>query len=222
MSTEEEDGSTSKWVQPAWWAPPEGWIGGGVPHEAILGQSGSAAVIIRYLSVYPTGLGFQLLAFTRPQARESLSRADDARGSSDVKSQLRVRVSGGVDTEGSPEDLHQLTDGLRFGVEFEDGRRAERHDPVGGPGDFTIKGFQNGEPCSPDPDLNIVMAGGSGESSPRQLCEERFVWPLAPKGPLAFFAEWPAVGIPEHRIELQESMLQEALRRARMIWPPST
>lgn len=58
-------------------------------------------------------------------------------------------------------------DRVRFGVEFEDGRRAERDAPVGGPGDFTILAFQEGKPVHPDPATNVVLNWSSGSSSLR-------------------------------------------------------
>jgi hypothetical protein len=191
----DESEVADEWSQPEWWGPPIGWVGGVVPAELVLGKSDSAAVVVTYLSAYPTGVAFQLRALRRPSEAFDSSEKEWSAQSGEA----------GISLVGNQ---------LHFGVEFEDGRRAERSSPVGGPGDFTIMAFQEGKPVTPSSTANIVLNGRGGGSGPDGLVEDRFVWPLPPGGPLAFFCEWSAVGIPECRVELEEGVWREAVARA--------
>jgi hypothetical protein len=207
------------WTQPKWWGPPSGWFGGVIPRELVLGLSDTAAVMVTHLSVYPTGVAFRLRAFKRPAvpaARipnpvDQFPIEDSPKiGSGEFRDAADESLIG----QSSWEEESSLMDQLKFAVEFEDGRRAERSAPVGGPGDFTIIAFQEGKAVAPDPIESIVLNGRSSSSGPDELVEDRFVWPLPLSGSLAFSCCWSAVGIPERRVELGEAIWREALERA--------
>jgi len=176
-----------RWVQPEWWGPLPGWIGGVVPFNLLLGKSEAGAVLAENLTVYPNGIAFDLHALLRPG--------------------------------GEPQQEEEVlpTDRVRYGIEFEDGRRAERAAPVGGPGDFTIMAFQEGRQVAPDPSANVVLNAGSSGSGPEYLWESRFIWPL-PSDPLTFFCEWEDAGIAEQRVSIHADALQDALERAHPGW----
>jgi len=46
-----------------------------------------------------------------------------------------------------------------------------------------------------------------------------WAWPLPPKGPLEFVAEWPDLGIGESRAELDAALILEAADRSIRLWP---
>jgi hypothetical protein len=219
--------ASEEWLQPEWWAGVADWVGGVIPFELVLGRSEVAAVLARRLTVYPNGLAFQLEAFTRQTVQAGRSMAfsdlDDS-----------IIFADGVENEPDaaplsnafavlehPGEVVQAVpsrDGLRYGVEFADGRRATNDCPVGGPGEFTIAGFHRGEEHSLDPVVNIVLKGaGSGRGSD-ELRADLFVWPLPIEGPIALFCEWLEVDMPEQRVELAEDAVQRALTRARPLW----
>jgi hypothetical protein len=115
------------------------------------------------------------------------------------------------------EGILLAADSLEFGVEFSDGRRAARGTPVGGPGKFSIDGYQRGETHVPDLDLNVVLhftGGGSGAA----LLGSCFLWPYPPDGQLVFFCAWPTLGLRESKIEIEGDNLREALRKAHPVW----
>lgn len=60
------------------------------------------------------------------------------------------------------------------------------------------------------------QGGGGGGRSWRQgfLLE-----PLPPPGPLQFVCEWPAYGLSESRLELDATIILEAAKRAKPLWP---
>ncbi len=92
---------------------------------------------------------------------------------------------------------------LRLGVEFGDGSKATntegRHAGAGRPG---------------TPVMNQRGGGGDG-SSWRQT---QWVWPLPPDGPLAFVCEWPSMGIPLTRAEVDSGAVRQAASRAQVVF----
>lgn len=171
--------------RPTWWGPPAGWTGGSVPANLDLARTDGARVFITDIRVFPTGIGLILRAETYGDP---------------------------TFTPGDP--TIDPKDQLRYGVEFQDGRSADRHVPVGGPGTFTIDGFQSGADVQPDPNSNIVFSWLGGARSPSRLSDKRFVWPLS-NGQVIFYAEWPMYGIPRTEVVLSDCDIRRALRSAR-------
>lgn len=92
---------------------------------------------------------------------------------------------------------------LRFGVQFSDGSKVTN---TGGFPD------DRGQPSGP---VMHAGGGGGGGGSWRQT---QWVWPLPPPGSLAIVCEWPALGIPLTRTELDAQPILDAATRAQVIF----
>jgi hypothetical protein len=106
---------------------------------------------------------------------------------------------------------------VAFGVEFDDGRRAERFEPVGGPGDFSFIAHYEGKDVAPDPSVNVLLGMSGGSSSPGSIKERRFIWPLPP-GDLRLFGSWPDADLTEQSIDLSADLIAAARARARDVF----
>ncbi len=216
--------STEEWVQPEWWGPLPDWVGGLLAEDVVVGRSEAGVVYLKELTVYPNGIGFELCARLRgedppepppdpepPQPLRILSEDSEPRLSVGMVAMTEEEEEG-LTNEPLP------TDRVRLAVEFADGRRAGRDAPVGGPGDFSIRAFQEGEPVAPDPRANAVLKFSSGGGSPDSLSEHLFLWPL-PEGGLSFSCEWEDAAIGEQRVTIPAEDLREARERAHQAWP---
>jgi hypothetical protein len=90
-------------------------------------------------------------------------------------------------------------------VQFADGRRATNiggHDrPVQGPVMWPLRG------------------GGGGGAGESRFHQGYWISPLPPSGPVTVVCEWPAVGIPLVRHEVDAQLILDAAERARTIFP---
>lgn len=121
-----------------------------------------------------------------------------------------------LDEDWEPPELP--ADRVAFGVEFEDGRRATRAEPLGGPaGDFSFRAHYEEKDVAPDPAANAILnfIGGGGSSD--SIAENMFVWPL-PRGDLRLFGSWSDAEMEEHGVVLPAEMIAEALARARRVF----
>jgi len=210
-------GENEEWVPPDWWGPPDGWVGGVLPFDLVVAQNEAGAILAEDITVYPTGIGFELRALLRPQPMivpEPTSTGESVETDAIEAPGLSI---GEVDVAADFERNEMPTDRVCLGVEFEDGRRAERNDPVGGPGDFTILAFQEGRPVHPDPTVNVVLNWSSGGGSPDALRESSFIWPL-PTGSLRLFGSWVDAGLIEQSARIDHAVIEEALGRAHPGW----
>jgi hypothetical protein len=101
---------------------------------------------------------------------------------------VKRRIMPGFDS-GDPAPL------LKFGVQFSDGSRVSTLDP---------RPRFNRDPKGP------VLVGAGGEpfsSSGIRFYVESWVWPLPSPGPLAFYSEWPDMGISQRREEIDSGPL---------------
>jgi hypothetical protein len=96
-------------------------------------------------------------------------------------------------------------DVLRFGVQYADGRKA------------TTLGQRFTE--RPDEARSLVLFRGSSSGNGRSYDSNWWVWPLPPRGPVAFVCEWAAESIPLTRREVDADLVLEAARRAEALWP---
>ena len=175
--------------QPPWSAPPRGVIPGSAPLELVIARTGSAAVAVSGAGVYPTGLSFSLVVRVRSLSAQVRPLHELVMG---------VRRRG-------PSNAREL---LRFGVAFSDGRVATN-----------LYGSRG--PAGPDfeqaPSISLAATGASGGDLSYEA--SWWLWPLPPPGALAFVCEWPLMGIPESRREVDVTPLLEAAVRAIELWP---
>jgi hypothetical protein len=92
---------------------------------------------------------------------------------------------------------------LRFGVQFSDGSKATN-----------TGGFHHDRTPPPEPIMNAGGGGGGGGS----WHQTQWVWPLPPPGTLTLVCEWPAMGIPVTRSELDAQLILDAATRAQVIF----
>jgi hypothetical protein len=116
-------------------------------------------------------------------------------------------VHRGAGTECVPPEM------LRVGVQFADGSKATN-----------TRGFHDPE----HPPSGPVMHGGGGGGGGGNWQQTFWVWPLPPPGPLVLVCEWPALGIPLTRFEIDAQPILDAATRAQVVfsdahlpeWPP--
>jgi hypothetical protein len=198
-------------VSPPWIRPPLGTVPAVVPLELALARSDRFAVFVTHLAAYPEGFEFEVLAVAAPgQDVEDLP--DPMLFGPGPRSHLRGR--GGE----IPDDV------LLIGVQFSDGRKATN---IGG-----------SPPAPPEvetpPEAPVMMNGGDGGGGhwwmpgltafpdPRRRHQTEWVWPLPPPGPVAFVCQWPAVGIPLSRQEIDAQLILDASARAQVAFPGAT
>jgi hypothetical protein len=183
---------------PAWTGRPKGAPPGEVLSELVLSRSERGTLSIAYLDAYPEGFELEINASTTI-AYHDLSREGDDSGP-DVFGRHWPMV-------GEPHDLlpPQL---LRVGVRFAEGRTATniigRDSPVEGPIMWALGGGGR---------------GGGGESSFHQ---GYWISPLPPPGPVTIACEWPALGIPLVRHEIDAQLILDAAERARTLFSGGT
>ena len=153
-------------AMPPWFGPPRGVLPGIVALELVLARAEAAVVAITRLAAYPTGLAFELVTL-------------QPLGGPDLDPLL---FEGRRARHGEPPP-----DRLRFGVEFDDGRRATNLAPH--PMD------------APDTPVLVERGGGGGGG---EWNISMWLWPLPAGDELTVACEWPAAGIPmtTHRVAL--------------------
>jgi hypothetical protein len=95
--------------------------------------------------------------------------------------------------------------GMRFGVEFADGRRALDGPPWRGP-------EQN-----PEQDRPVLRQGGGGGND-SQYRTRYWIWPLPPPGALTFACRWIERDIPLSRHTLPAEPILDAAAAVPRIW----
>jgi hypothetical protein len=163
---------------------PEFVVPGSVAADLVLVRTDEVAVTIGLLRVYTTG--FELTVDSRSR-----------------RAALGHRI-GGMSRRYTPAGI-EPEDGLRLGMEFSDGRRAELDAP-------------RSYPDQADPGALVVMPDSSGGSD-RKWYSRFWVYPLPPSGPVVFVATWPAFGVAEARVELEADAILSAASRAIVLWP---
>ena len=175
---------------PPWIGPPIGTVPGVVALELPLVRTDRFAIFITRLDAYPEGFGFDVLALAAPGQDEA-----------DLPDPMLFgprphRHRGGE----IPDDV------LRIGVQFSDGRKATN-----------TGGFRHTPPDFENPPEAPVMHSGGGGGGGGNWHQNEWVWPLPPPGPLAFVCEWPAVGIPLTRHEIDAQVILDASARAQVV-----
>ena len=189
--TEQAEGGDA----PPWTGRPQGAPPGEVLSELVLSRSERATLPIAYLDAYPEGFELEITA-TTTVAYHDLGREGDDSGP-DVFGRHWPMV--GERSDVLPPQL------LRVGVHFADGRTATNiggHDrPVNGPIMWPLRG------------------GGRGGGPQSYFHQGYWISPLPPSGPVSVVCEWPAVGIPLVRHEIDAQLILDAAERARTIFP---
>jgi hypothetical protein len=166
------------------WMKPEFEVPGSVAVDMVLLRTDEAAVTIGLLRAYSTG--FEFTVDTRCRRGGQHHRVG-------LIHQRYALQDGGSE------------DGLRLGLEFSDGRRAEVDAP-------------RAHPDQVAPDAIIVHPGGGGGSD-RSWHQRYWVYPLLPPGWLSFVATWPAFAVTEARAEIEADAILAAAARAIVLWP---
>jgi hypothetical protein len=165
-----------------------------VVSELLLARSDQAAVYVDYVDAYPEGFELEIRASTSVAYHE-LAREGDGSGPDPFGRHWPM-----VDERRDvlPRQL------LRVGVQFADGRTATNisgHDrPVGGPIMDALRG---------------AGRGGGGES---RFHQGYWISPLPPPGPVAVVCEWPVLGIPVARQEIDAQLILDAAEKARAMF----
>jgi hypothetical protein len=179
---------------PPWTGRPQGPPLGVVVSELLVARSAQATVCVGYIDAYPEGFELEIRASSSVAYRE-LGREGDRSGP-DVFGRHWPMV--GERRDVLPPQL------LRIGVQFADGRTATNiggHDrPVGGPVMRPLRG------------------GGSGGGNKSRFHQGYWISPLPPPGPVGLVCEWPAVGIPIARQEIDAQLILDAAEEARAMF----
>jgi hypothetical protein len=179
---------------PPWTGRPQGQPLGAVVSELLLARSERAELYIDYIDAYPEGFELEIRASTSVAYHE-LARAGDGSGPDPFGRHWPI--------VGERRDvlLPQL---LRVGVQFADGRIATSiggHDrPVGGP------------------IMDALRGGGHGGGGESRFHQGYWISPLPPPGPVAVVCEWPILGIPVVRQEIDARLIRDAAGKARAMF----
>jgi hypothetical protein len=176
---------------PPWFGAPRGMLPGVVALDLVVARNDQVAVCVARLAGYPTGFEFELRTIGAP------GRIDP---------DLDPLLFGPHRHRARRAAQSVLDDMLRFGVQFSDGRKATN-----------TGGFYHQDDPPPGP----VMHSGGGGGGGGDWHQDNRVWPLPPPGPLRFVCEWPAVGIPVSRAEIDAELVVDAASRAQRLFPDS-
>lgn len=174
--------------QPPWLGPPENVWGATVAWEAVLANTGEAAVCAGNIRAYPTGFELTVVGALRP---------GDDRAETPDHPGWWLHHRRGADL---PDEL------LRFGVEFADGSRATN-----------IGSWPRGQPAADGPRGPVLIERGGG-GRPGYWHQDYWIWPLPPDGPMLLVCEWPRYGIPVTAHRLDARVIGEAAQRAHVLW----
>jgi hypothetical protein len=110
---------------------------------------------------------------------------------------------------------------LRFGVEFADGKKATNTaeqllvDLAGGTAHTFTAADASDAPSQPSgPVLQLGGGGGGGGNWTQSV----WIWPLPPRGRLAFVCQWPAAAIELTRRDIDAQVVLDAASRAQVIF----
>jgi hypothetical protein len=94
---------------------------------------------------------------------------------------------------------------LHVGLQFADGRKVANVGPVA-------------EPAGSVP-AGLILRPRSFGGGRRHQDRSYWVWPLPPAGPLSFFCEWAAFGIPESHADVDAQLILDAAAHSVQVWP---
>jgi hypothetical protein len=183
------------YVPSPWHGPPEDVLGAPAGGPFLVARTNALALAVWGLAAFPTGLAFSLAMVSRA--------GDDAGIDPDFDVDMAFhRYWRRLRRDGEQELPDEM---LRFGVEFDDGRKATN----------VRTGWELEEGEEPLGPVLTQRGGGGGGRSYRQGW---WLWPLPPGERLAFVVEWPAKGISLTRQEIDAGEIRRATEQARPIW----
>jgi hypothetical protein len=174
-----------------WVGPPANVLAGVAPLRFVLARTDTAVVTVTEVHVYPNGFELELTVHTLDGA--------------DFDGRWFRLLHEPLDRTGAvrPEFL-------RFGLSFADGRKATNLDSTT---QEWLTALGKGEPPR-EPLLRLHGAQGDG----REYTFDYWAWPLPPPGSLSFVCEWPGVGVPLTRYDVDAEEILAASRQARLLW----
>jgi len=184
--------------RPPWWGAPSNELGVALPVRLLAGRSERAVVALTHLSVFSSGVAFDLVAMRHPGRVPAEEDEWDVVDPFEPPFGRRFRHRRG--SRDVPRSI------LRFGVEFSDGRKATTLHPWA----LTLG--------SPPP---VVLQQGGGGGGDTRWHSEFWLWPLPPPGPLAFVVEWPSEQIELTRTEIDAQPILDAAQNVEQLWPES-
>lgn len=174
------------------WHQPEHVLPGSAPGEVIVARTPDAAVWVGSVQAYPNGFTCTVWVVRREQPTGSVRM---------------TRPFASAYRNPDPFEAEDRNTGLRFGVEYADGRRAAMGQGL----PLSFEGPQD------EGMLWLLPRGGGGS----ELSWEQNLWisPLPPDGPVTLVGSWPDVGVDEQRGELDGTAIRAAAARAVELWP---
>lgn len=173
---------------PIWLGPPTNVVGVVVPHDFIVAQSDSAAIVISSTTVYPTGW---TIAVSIRYKKDDDLLVDEFMHSHDASREADSTAST-----------------LRYRVLFPDGRSASNRTPP--PPELWLK--PRSFPETP------VLFPLSASGTRNRLDFDVWVWPLPGPGKVMFVCEWPAGQLAISRCGIDGNAIQGAADRAAKLW----
>ena len=174
---------------PVWFQPPKGVLPCAVPLADVIARNDEVAIGIAGALAYTTGFELQFIVLLTGKAARDLDPFD-----------YRFR---GSQSEGeiSPEML-------RLGMEYADGRKSMNTNP---------RWARFDEDVVDESKPTMIEHGGAGGE--REWRQSFWRWPLPSPGPLQLVCEWPSMGIPLTRYEIDAQLVLDAAERAQEIFP---
>lgn len=177
---------------PPWAEPPRDVVAALVADRRVLMATDRVSVILTHIDAYPTGAGVRLLVMARRVS--DMTEADWRR---------RQELVWGRSGPPAPDE------GFRVGVQISDGRKATNLD-------HGYHGWPIREPSGP----SLIEYGRGGRGHQQLIVHGRnlWLWPLPPPEPFDLVVEWPALGVPLTRSELDGAAIVAAAAACRPAW----
>ena len=186
------------WMVPAWDGPDWHTRPGLCPLSVVLGRSATTAVLVEGVRAHPTGVVLRLVVQLRERGREARRRVVTELDVTHGRGQLALSLPAG---------------GLRWGVEYSDGRRVTSVD------DYSPHEASPDE-WDPDwlPDRPVLRGLGRPTSWGGAWSRDVWLWPLPPPGPLRLVCAWPDRGIAETGTTVDAGPIRQAAAQAVPLW----
>jgi hypothetical protein len=199
LSWEELDTPSVPLREPGWMSPPWHERPGVVALSVELGRSESTVVLVEGARAYREGVVLTLVVRVRELQREARRRLFEQLGVNHGRGSLKLSLPPG---------------GLRWGVEFADGKRVTNVDEYS-PWNALPAGA---DPAEWTPDRPIMLGLGRPSTEYSTWSRNIWLWPLPPPGSLRLVAAWPDRGIIQTSVSIDSAALREAAATAQPTW----